>query len=187
MLQDAEQRGPPEHEQPAPGAIPTGGPSLTHRSIALQAFLVLPGATGRIALEYGVPTGGERMATRVLYWLVGIAVLVAGNRLAAVQSAVSASPERTAINQYCVTCHNDRTKAGGLSLASVDPADAGANPASGKRCSASFAHARCRRPACRRPDERDLRAAASRHLEKAARSCAPPRIPIRAAPIPSAA
>ena len=69
------------------------------------------------------------MARRVLGWLVGIAVLVAGGRLAAVQSPVSASPERAAINQYCVTCHNDRLKTGGLSLASLDPADVGANAA----------------------------------------------------------
>ena len=85
------------------------------------------------------------MATRVLCWLVGIVVLVAGNGLAAAQSAVSASPERTAINQYCVSCHNDRSKTGGLSLASVDPADAGANAAVWEAVVASFAHARCRR------------------------------------------
>jgi mono/diheme cytochrome c family protein len=36
----------------------------------------------------------------------------------------TAGPEtaKTAINKYCVTCHNDRLKTGGLSLASVDAA-----------------------------------------------------------------
>jgi Protein of unknown function (DUF1592)/Protein of unknown function (DUF1588)/Protein of unknown function (DUF1585)/Protein of unknown function (DUF1587)/Protein of unknown function (DUF1595)/Planctomycete cytochrome C len=93
------------------------------------------------------------MATRVLCWLVGIAVLVAGNRLAAVQSAVSASPERTAINQYCVTCHNDRSKTGGLSLASLDPADAGANAAVWEAVVRKL-RARAMPPAtARRPDE----------------------------------
>src|SRR5438105_9781926 len=28
--------------------------------------------------------------------------------------------QRTVVNQYCATCHNDNTKAGGMSLAAVD-------------------------------------------------------------------
>src|SRR6187399_558544 len=35
------------------------------------------------------------------------------------------SPQRALINQYCVTCHNDRVKTAGLSLADFDPDAAG--------------------------------------------------------------
>ena len=33
----------------------------------------------------------------------------------------AASPQRALINQYCVLCHNDRVRTGGLSLAEFDP------------------------------------------------------------------
>ncbi|HEV8396252.1 MAG TPA: DUF1592 domain-containing protein [Vicinamibacterales bacterium] len=36
-------------------------------------------------------------------------------------SPVAASPQKALINQYCVTCHNDRVKTGGLTLADFDP------------------------------------------------------------------
>ncbi len=41
--------------------------------------------------------------------------------------AASASPA-DAINKYCVTCHNERLKTGGLVLAGLDPAHADAKP-----------------------------------------------------------
>jgi mono/diheme cytochrome c family protein len=93
------------------------------------------------------------MAARLASCVIGVAFLVAGIRLAAVQSAVSASPERAIINQYCVTCHNDRSNAGGLSLASLDPADAGANPSVWEAVVRKL-RARAMPPAnARRPDE----------------------------------
>ena len=93
------------------------------------------------------------MASRLGRWVVGISMLVAGSRLAAVQAPAPASPERTLINQYCVTCHNDRLKTGGLSLASLDPADAGANPAVWEAVVRKL-RARAMPPAtARRPDE----------------------------------
>ena len=36
--------------------------------------------------------------------------------------AGSASPVRATLDRYCVTCHNDRLRTGGLTLASLDPA-----------------------------------------------------------------
>ncbi|HEY7171012.1 MAG TPA: DUF1592 domain-containing protein [Vicinamibacterales bacterium] len=47
-----------------------------------------------------------------------------------VPSAAAAAvrvPDRAVVDRYCVTCHNDRLKTGGLSLDKVDLADAGAN------------------------------------------------------------
>src|SRR5262245_22623765 len=93
------------------------------------------------------------MTSRLGRWVVGISMLVAGSRLAAVQAPAPASPERTLVNQYCVTCHNDRMKTGGLSLASLDPADAGANPAVWEAVVRKL-RARAMPPAtARRPDE----------------------------------
>src|SRR5262245_38631418 len=93
------------------------------------------------------------MTSRLGRWGVGISMLVAGSRPAAVQAPAPASPERTLVNQYCVTCHNDRMKTGGLSLASLDPADAGANTAVWEAVVRKL-RARAMPPAtARRPDE----------------------------------
>jgi len=42
--------------------------------------------------------------------------------------ATPASPQRALINQYCVLCHNDRVRTGGLSLAEFDPDTADQHP-----------------------------------------------------------
>jgi mono/diheme cytochrome c family protein len=39
-------------------------------------------------------------------------------------TAPAISPQKALINQYCVTCHNDRVKTGGLTLADFDPEQA---------------------------------------------------------------
>ncbi len=60
-----------------------------------------------------------------------LAIALAGSYPQAIK-AQGAPPSRSLLDQYCVTCHNDKLKTGGLSLASVnigDPArDAGAKP-----------------------------------------------------------
>jgi cytochrome c553 len=40
-------------------------------------------------------------------------------------AATAVSAQKALINQYCVTCHNDRVKTGGLTLADFDPEAAG--------------------------------------------------------------
>jgi len=42
-------------------------------------------------------------------------------------AAVPAGPPRALLDQYCVTCHNDRLKTAGLSLEKIDTADVGAH------------------------------------------------------------
>ena len=42
--------------------------------------------------------------------------------------APAATPQRVLLDQYCVTCHNQRLKIGNLALDAVDPAKAGAEP-----------------------------------------------------------
>ena len=44
-----------------------------------------------------------------------------------VRAATTPLPDATFLKQYCLGCHNDRTKAGSLSLESVDPAKAEAH------------------------------------------------------------
>ena len=45
------------------------------------------------------------------------------------------NPSRRSSSRYCVTCHNARTKTGGLSLEELDPAAAASHSTSGKRSS----------------------------------------------------
>ena len=45
-------------------------------------------------------------------------------RAPAAATAASTQPKSTLVQQYCVGCHSDKGKAGGLSLASYDPAHA---------------------------------------------------------------
>ena len=44
-------------------------------------------------------------------------------------SSPSISSQQALINQYCVPCHNQRAKTGGLTLDNVDAANVGDNPA----------------------------------------------------------
>src|ERR1043166_5715873 len=36
-------------------------------------------------------------------------------------TAAASAPDRALLDRYCVTCHNDRLKTGGLTLAGLDP------------------------------------------------------------------
>src|SRR5262245_31949307 len=64
--------------------------------------------------------------------LVGVGVVTLSAtvylRALAPQAPQALSPERTLLDKYCVTCHNERARTGGLSLESVDISDVGANP-----------------------------------------------------------
>ena len=64
--------------------------------------------------------------------LAAVLLVAAPMTLSAQQSkAPSTGPSRGSsqfLDQYCVTCHNDRLKTGGLSLMQADPARAGAQP-----------------------------------------------------------
>src|ERR1019366_5165106 len=70
--------------------------------------------------DYTFLGAGHRMRKWVLF------CMVAG------MSTASAAPDgaaqyRAVLDQYCVSCHNDRVKTGGLSLQTVDLAQAPAN------------------------------------------------------------
>jgi len=46
----------------------------------------------------------------------------------AAESSAAAEDQRALLNQYCVTCHNERLLTAGLALDSADVAKAGAEP-----------------------------------------------------------
>ncbi|MEP7306876.1 MAG: DUF1592 domain-containing protein [Acidobacteriota bacterium] len=67
-------------------------------------------------------SGSITWAVRVLVFLTAL-VLTPGRPISGQQQGPGASPEasqRALINRYCVTCHSDALKTGGLTLAKVD-------------------------------------------------------------------
>ena len=55
-------------------------------------------------------------------------LLVATASLPAQQPVTTASAERALLDRYCVTCHNQRLRTGGLALDQLDPAHVELNP-----------------------------------------------------------
>jgi mono/diheme cytochrome c family protein len=65
-------------------------------------------------------------------WLVALSALsvpqAAVPQAASTQAPAAAAPDRAVLDQYCVTCHNQRLKTGSLSLEGLDAAQAGSHP-----------------------------------------------------------
>ena len=66
--------------------------------------------------------------------------------------AASAAAQRALIQQYCVTCHNDRTKSANLTLENMDPAAAGDRPELWERVVRKLRAGVMPPPGVRRPD-----------------------------------
>src|SRR5262245_21396769 len=69
--------------------------------------------------------GGMRTGTAVCAVVFGFVlasqILSAGQAAASAAADPAATPERgVLVTQYCLTCHSDRVKAGGLGLSSVN-------------------------------------------------------------------
>ena len=74
--------------------------------------------------------GGRALAHPVLMRALGVALLaVLGRSVEAGQAQTAAAPAaheastKAVLDKYCVTCHSDRMKTGGLSLQKADVAD----------------------------------------------------------------
>ena len=52
-------------------------------------------------------------------------------------TAAAVTPQRALLDRYCVTCHSERLKTGGLTLETMDVSNVGGPPRSGKRSSRS--------------------------------------------------
>jgi mono/diheme cytochrome c family protein len=68
-------------------------------------------------------------------------------------SSPDAAPIRAALNQYCVTCHNDRLKTSGLSLQALDVARVGDHPEVWEQVVRKLRTGSMPPPPARRPDQ----------------------------------
>ena len=77
------------------------------------------------------PAGGQEnmtILTRALLSTALVSGLVPAGSLAQVVDPLSVDAQRALVTQYCVGCHNERGKAGGLTLAAFDPATVDQHP-----------------------------------------------------------
>src|SRR5688572_16389347 len=102
---------------------------MTKSNAALLAVLGLGwGLTGESTLAQRPPTGATAPAvaaqkpTPPSLAALKPAPAHATPRQGSGQAGMSLTDQTAVVKQYCVTCHNDRTKAGTLSLASFDAA-----------------------------------------------------------------
>jgi mono/diheme cytochrome c family protein len=115
--------------------------------------------------------------------LLGLAAGAADNKKTApmkpvashAPAAPSADTQTALVKQYCATCHNDRMKSGGLSLAAFDAAHADATPEIAEKMIRKLRAGMMPPPGMKRPDEPSLAALAA-SLESAmdARAAASP-------------
>src|SRR2546422_1203709 len=66
--------------------------------------------------------------TAVMLVVLGYGQTAAPHKQAPATAATSATGQRALLDQYCVTCHNDRTKRANLTLEKLDLATVGDNP-----------------------------------------------------------
>src|SRR5262245_47264734 len=104
---------------------------------------------------------------KMLLWLAGaVCVMCLSASGAQQQSALqpSTSPERALVNQYCVGCHNEKTKTAGLALDGKDVENVGSSAEVWEKVVRKL-RARAMPPAGRpRPDESQYKAVIT-HLE----------------------
>jgi hypothetical protein len=101
----------------------------------------------------------DTFAAAVVVWVVALGVAATSqNRqpattpAAAGASGVQHSPTQT-VKQYCIGCHNDRSKAGELSLANFDAARASDHPETAEKIIRKLRAGMMPPPGARRPDE----------------------------------
>jgi hypothetical protein len=67
-----------------------------------------------------IPAGSAVAAVAVVAAVTALAAQQPGGARPASPGAAGASAQRALLDRYCVTCHNDRARTGGLSLATID-------------------------------------------------------------------
>jgi hypothetical protein len=103
--------------------------------------------------------------------LVLAATLGAQPEIRSAGSDMPASEQTALVKQYCTTCHNDRLKTGGLSLAAFDAAAASDHAEIAERMIRKLRAGMMPPPGVKRPDEATLAALASAleiHMDRAA-------------------
>src|SRR5436190_3796372 len=69
----------------------------------------------------------SRKAYRVVVLVLAVSVLAGYPQFMRSQTAAPASAQKAFLSQYCEGCHNDKVKAGGLLLDTMDVAHVGVN------------------------------------------------------------
>ncbi len=145
---------------------------ITRRSPARRAMGVASGLNVRSGCRLRGPRFGAQVSRKLLL-MGGIAVVLfsAGTsaRQASGQSTTTASrPQqegtvtpRAVLDKYCITCHNQRLRTGGLALDALDPTKPSANADTWERVIAKLRARSMPPPGMPRPDAATYRAVAS--------------------------
>ena len=96
--------------------------------------------------------------------LLASAVLRAGEPQQVSAAAPAVSPDRATLDRYCVTCHNSRTRTGGLALDTVDVGRVAADAETWEKVVRKIRGRMMPPPGLPRPDEATYDALAA-HLE----------------------
>jgi hypothetical protein len=72
--------------------------------------------------------------------------------------ALTATPPQPLLNKYCVGCHNEKLKTGGLVLSHFDPSHAAADPVTGEKVIRKLTAGLMPPPGLPKPDDASLRA-----------------------------
>src|SRR6267142_6389378 len=93
---------------------------------------------------------------------LSVFALFVGSGIAAQPGPTASPPPRAVLDQYCVTCHNERLHTGGLALDTLDVSTPGANPEVWERVIAKLRGGSMPPPGRPRPDPATYRAVADR-------------------------
>src|SRR5262249_3597507 len=95
----------------------------SHHFLDVAATLPLPRRGFR-------PPSPKRTQMKTWIGIVGLMVITLGGgaQIAGSQAQQSISPHQRLVNKYCVTCHNDKAKTGGITLENADSDHAEMNP-----------------------------------------------------------
>jgi mono/diheme cytochrome c family protein len=117
------------------------------------------------------------VVTAAAAWMCAVGLFAQSQQRTATPSAAAAIPAAESatqtVKQYCVSCHNDRGKGGGLSLADFDVARTTAHPETAEKMIRKLRAAMMPPAGARRPDEailQDLRRALETRMDQWAAS-----------------
>src|SRR6185503_12434075 len=103
-----------------------------------------------------------RARVAILTWLAGVLLMVSlaivhtAPQDTAARSAADAERHLATITQYCVACHNDRTKAAGVSFQGVTAASIGEHAETWEKALRKLRGRQMPPPGSRQPDQKEI-------------------------------
>jgi len=103
-----------------------------------------------------------RTRVAILMWLAGgllvvsLTIVHTAPQDAAARAAADAEPHLATITQYCVACHNDRTKAAGVSFQGVTAASIGEHAETWEKALRKLRGRQMPPPGSRQPDQKEI-------------------------------